>query len=159
MLISNLSRSQKGNIKIASLATFSIYIAIMYITQDFAFQENHIRLATSLYALGAVNPFYIIPIAFADLYSNMLIGGLGIWGGIGGFLTGIIGAGGCYFIKKRYYRDSYVFFPILLVGFIIPIWLCPFLGLEYMEILPNTVLGQVIPALFALLLMQTTKEY
>lgn len=158
MLMTSSSRSEKGNIKIASFAIFAVYIMIMYITKDFAFQGSYLRLATSLYALGAINPFYIIPIALADLYSNVLIGGLGFWGGIGGFITGVIGAGGCYYIKKRYGRDNYVFYPILLVGFIIPIWLCPAIGANYFEVLPNVVLGQVIPAFFALLLLQSTRE-
>mgnify|MGYP001561181723 FL=1 len=50
----------------------AMYIVIMYLTQGFSFGPYQIRMATSLYALGYIYPFLIVPMGVANLLSNTL---------------------------------------------------------------------------------------
>jgi hypothetical protein len=51
----------------------------MLCTQSFAFGQYQIRISTALYGLSAIFPFLIVPFGLANMFSNLVMGGLGLW--------------------------------------------------------------------------------
>lgn len=125
----------------------AIYIAIMFLTQSFAFGSIQIRIATAVYSLSYVFPFLVLPMGLANGLGNLL-GGFGVFDIVGGFLVGIITSGAIALIKK--FKPSKLFIiPALITGpgLIVPIWLSFILNIPYIYLAGSLCLGQVIPAI------------
>lgn len=133
--------------------TIALYVVIMFLTQNFAFGQYQIRIATSIYALAGSFPFLILPLGIANFLSNTILGGLGPLDMIGGFIAGILTATGCYFLKKiSVYLVSIpiLFIPTLLV----PIWLSYLLKLPYGMLVLSVGVGQIIPSIVGVFLVK-----
>ena len=139
-----------------SAVVMALYIAVMFVTQSFAFGAIQVRIATSLYAIGALNPFFILPLGLANALSNLLFGGLGIWDIIGGFVVGIMTATACWMASKAESRIGMVliaFSIILIPGLIAPIWLSTLLSeATYTGLVVSLLLGQTIPGIVGAIL-------
>ena len=117
------------------------YIAVMYVTQGFAFGPYQMRVATALYALAYLFPFLVVPLALANSLSNLLMGGLGFFDIVGGFLVGIVTAGIAALIRKWELPMWPVILPIALgPGLIVPLWLSGLTGIPYW-----TLVGLITP--------------
>lgn len=135
----------------------ALYIVVMYLTQNFAFGQYQIRIATSLYALAAIHPFLILPLAAANLLSNALMGGFGLPDMIGGFVAGLLTAGGC-FLLSRIHR-SLVALPILLIPtLLVPLWLSALINVPYGLLVVSIGIGQIIPSLVGILLVRRLEK-
>ena len=75
-----------------SAAVLAVYVIVMLLTQSLAFGQYQVRVATSLYALAAIHPFLIVPLGFANLLSNTIMGGLGPIDMVGGLVVGLLTA-------------------------------------------------------------------
>jgi uncharacterized membrane protein len=119
------------------------YIAVMYVTQGFAFGPYQMRIATALYALAYLFPFLVIPLALANSLSNLLMGGLGFFDIVGGFLVGVVTAGAVALIRRRGLPMWLVILPIALgPGLIVPLWLSHLTGFPYWTLVINITLPQ-----------------
>lgn len=137
----------------------AIYITIMYFTQGFAFGEYQIRIATSLYSLAALEPFLIIPLGLCNLISNALMGSMGIFDIIGGFMVGIITSSLVYLIKHLKFNDWIISIPIILgPGLLVPIWLSLITKVPYRILAVSLCIGQIIPAIVGVILMKQLKN-
>lgn len=123
----------------------ALYVVIMYFTQGFAFGQYQIRIATSLYSLGYMFPFLVIPMGVANLISNTLMGGLGIFDMLGGAIVGIIATGLTALIRKYKLPKILLLFPVALVpSLLVPIWLSILIHVPYMVLLVSLLVGQSI---------------
>ena len=123
------------------------YMAIMIITQGFAFGAYQIRIATALYALAYPFPFLFLPLALANSMSNVL-GGLGILDIVGGFAVGVVTAGIVAMFAKLKWPAYLVIIPIILgPGLVVPLWLSGITGLPYFALVINISIGQTLPAI------------
>ncbi len=119
------------------------YIVVMWFTQNFAFGQYQIRIATALYALSAPFPFLLLPLAVANLLSNALLGGLGLLDMAGGFVVGLFTCGGIVYTKKLgLWRVA--LFITLVPGLGVPLWLSPLLHLPYLLLAGPLVVGQAV---------------
>ncbi|WP_227762816.1 QueT transporter family protein [Zhaonella formicivorans] len=133
----------------------AVYIVLMYLTQSFAFGQYQIRIATSLYALSAVYPFLIVPLAISNLLSNALLGGLGMPDMIGGFLVGLITSTAVYLIKKFNLNERLIALPIIFgPGLIVPIWLSVLIDVPYRILAASICIGQIIPGIVGVILVK-----
>lgn len=129
------------------------YLVVMFFTQSFAFGEYQIRIATSIYALASIYPFLIIPLGLSNFLSNTLMGGLGLPDMIGGFIVGVITAGGCCYLKKI--SVYLVAIPILVIPTLfVPIWLSYLIHVPYLILVVNIGIGQIIPSIVGVLLVK-----
>lgn len=136
-----------------SAIVMAAYIAVMFTTQSFAFGQYQIRIATSIYALASIYPFLILPMGLANFVSNTLMGGLGLPDMIGGFIAGLLTAGGCWYTKKI--SVYLVSLPILLVPtLLVPIWLSYLLHVPYQVLVISIGLGQILPAITGVLIVK-----
>lgn len=136
----------------------AIYTVIMYFTQGFSFGQYQIRLATSMYSLSAMAPFLIIPLGIANLISNTIMGGMGIYDIVGGCLVGIITSSIVYAIKKLKMNDWFIVIPIILgPGLLVPIWLSFTLNIPYAVLAISLCIGQIIPAILGVILLKQLK--
>ncbi len=136
-----------------SAIVIALYIVIMFITQSYAFGQYQVRIATSLYALAALEPFLIAPLGIANFLSNTLMGGLGWPDMLGGFLVGILTASTCYLAKKIHIylvALPILIFPTLLV----PLWLSYLLGIPYGLLVIHIGIGQIVPAILGVFLVK-----
>ena len=140
-----------------SAIVIALYVVIMVITQSFAFGAIQVRLATSLYSLSYIFPFLALPLGLANVLSNMLLGGLGIFDIIGGGLVGIITALLVYAVRKYKLNIYFTILPIIF-GLIVPIWLSMLLNVPYSALAISLCLGQVIPAILGLFLINALKN-
>ena len=139
--------------------TVGFYVIIMYLTQEFSFGQYQIRMATSLYALSAVYPFLTIPLAVGNMLSNTLMGGLGVFDTLGGFLVGIITAGSISLIKKLNLSDWLIALPIVFgPGLTVPIWLSYILNVPYKVLAVSLCIGQVIPGIAGVIIYRSLKN-
>jgi uncharacterized membrane protein len=150
-------QTKKPSISTKNLAisgiVIALYVVIMYFTQGFAFYQNQVRIATSLYALASINPILIIPLGIANLLSNTLFGGLGPLDMIGGLVAGILTAGSCYFIRKI--NVVLVALPILIIPtLLVPIWLSYLIHVPYSILVVSVGIGQIFPSIFGVLLVK-----
>ena len=142
-----------------SAIVIALYVVIMVITQSFAFGAIQVRLATSLYSLSYIFPFLALPLGLANVLSNMLLGGLGISDIIGGGLVGIITALLVYAVRKYKLNIYFTILPIIFIpGLIVPIWLSMLLNVPYSALAISLCLGQVIPAILGLFLINALKN-
>lgn len=133
----------------------ALYIAIMFLTQGFAFGQYQIRIATSIYALSALHPFLIIPMSIANLLSNTFMGGFGMLDMAGGAAVGFITSGSVYIIKRLNLNDLFLALPIIFgPGLIVPIWLSYILNLPYSMLAVSLCIGQIVPGIVGVLLVK-----
>ncbi len=124
-----------------------IYVVIMYLTQGFAFGQYQIRIATGLYALAYHFPFLVIPLGLANLISNTIMGGLGIFDIIGGSLVGIITSGAIVLLKKVTNKKIIILLPIGIVpSVLVPLWLSFLIHVPYILLVISIGVGQFISA-------------
>ena len=138
----------------------AMYIVIMFATQHFAFGAYQIRIATALYSLSYLFPFLVLPLALANSLSNFLFGALGIFDIFGGFIVGIITAGGVYFVRRTKLPAIFII-PIIIAGpaLIVPIWLSGLIGIPYFALVINLSIGQTIPAVVGYLLVKMLNKH
>lgn len=137
----------------------AIYTVIMYFTQGFSFGQYQIRIATALYSLSALEPVLIVPLGLANLISNFIMGGLGIYDILGGCLVGIVTSGAVYIIKKLKMNDIFTAVPIVLgPGLLVPLWLSPTLHVPYKLLAVSLCIGQIVPAILGVLLLKQLKS-
>lgn len=137
----------------------AVYIVLMYFTQSFSFGQYQIRIATSIYALGAIYPFLIIPLGLSNMLSNMLMGGLGIFDIAGGAFVGIITTASIYVIKRCRINDWFIALPIIFgPGLIVPIWLSGILHVPYKALAVSVCIGQILPAILGVLLVKQLRK-
>ena len=121
--------------------TIAVYVVLMYLTQSISFGAYQIRIATALYALSWPFPFLALPLALANMLSNLLFGGMGILDIAGGFLT-------INLIKRSRLPRAFIALPILLIpGLGAPIWISRILGVPYGPLALSVTIGQAVPAL------------
>ena len=146
---------KKTNKLTISAMVIAIYIVLMFATQGFAFGAYQIRIATSLYSLSYLFPFLIIPLGIANLLSNTLMGGLGIFDIVGGITVGMITSTLVYLVKRFKLKQWLVALPIIFgPGLIVPIWLAPILGLPYTVLAISLCIGQVLPGIVGAILVR-----
>lgn len=141
-----------------SALVIAMYVVIMILTQSFAFGQYQIRMATSLYALGYIYPFLIIPMGIANLLSNTLMGGLGLLDMIGGSMVGIIATTLIYLIKKYNLNKWLIVIPIVFIpGLLVPIWLSYLLHVPYSVLAISLCIGQIIPSVVGMMIIKRIK--
>lgn len=135
----------------------AIYIVIMFFTQNFAFGQYQVRIATSIYALAAIYPFLIIPLGLANFLSNTIMGGLGIFDMVGGFIVGILTSYACYRLAKI--NIILVAIPIILIpALVVPIWLSYLINVPYIALAISIGVGQIIPGIIGVLLIKFLRK-
>jgi uncharacterized membrane protein len=146
----NLTSIQK--ITISGLV-IALYVIVMFLTQSFAFGQYQVRIATSIYGLAAIYPFLVVPLGIANFLSNTLMGGLGILDMVGGFFVGLLTAYFCHALRKV--NVYLVGLPILIIPTLcVPIWLSYLLNIPYIALVISVGIGQIIPAVAAVLLIK-----
>lgn len=137
----------------------ALYVAVMYLTQSFAFGQFQIRIATSLYSLSFIYPFLIVPLALSNLLSNTIMGGLGIMDIAGGFIVGLVTSGSIALIRRFKWNEWLVGIPILVFpGLLVPIWLSYLLNVNYLILAPGILVGQIIPAFVGVVIVKRLKN-
>ena len=138
-----------------SSIVIAIYIVLMFATQGFAFGAYQIRIATSLYSLSYLYPFLILPLGIANLLSNTLMGGLGIFDIVGGITVGVITSTLVYLVRRFKLNQLLVAIPIIFgPGLIVPIWLSPILGVPYNVLAISLCIGQILPGIVGALMVR-----
>lgn len=151
MVTKNMSKVQKMTL---SGAIIALYIAVLYFTQSFSFGAYQIRIATSLYALSYLFPFLVFPLGLANFIANMLFGGLGLLDMVGGCMVGIITTSLITGIRRFRWNRWLIVLPIIMVpGFGVSTWLSYLLQLPYPALALSLCIGQVIPAICGVLLV------
>lgn len=154
----NKTMSNVKKITISAMV-MALYIVVMYFTQSFAFGQYQIRIATSLYGLPYFFPFLVLPMGVANLLSNLLMGGLGPWDAIGGFMVGILTSGCVVLIRRLKLTPWLVVIPITLIpGLGVPIWLSYYLQLPYWALASSLLVGQVIAGVVGGVLIKVLKK-
>jgi uncharacterized membrane protein len=151
MITNNFSKTKKI---VLSGIIVALYVVIMYFTSSFAFGAFQIRIATALYALSYAFPFLVVPLALANMLSNILSGQ--ILDIIGGFIIGLITSGAVAsvrLIKNKWGALFIIPIIVLLPGFVVPIWLTYILGVPYWVLVSSLVVGQITPAAVGFLLV------
>ena len=136
----------------------ALYIVVVFATQSFSFGQYQIRIATALYALAFHFPFLVLPLALANMLSNLLMGGLGLFDIVGGFVIGLITAGSIALLGKVTKRAYILVLPIALApSFVVPIWLSYILSIPYIYLVISLLVGQIISAYtLGLLIIKST---
>lgn len=142
-----------------SAVVIALYVVVMLCTQEFAFGQYQIRIATALYALPYFFPFLVVPMGAANLLSNLLMGGLGPWDAIGGFCVGVLTSFFVVLIRKMRLAPWLVIVPITLIpGLGVPIWLSYYLELPYLTLAPSLLVGQLVAGIAGALLIKALKK-
>ena len=132
------TKTQKLTISAVSIA---LYLVVMIATQNFAFGQYQIRIATGLYGLAAIFPFLAVPLAIANILSNTLLGGLGPIDMIGGFCVGLLTTGLIVFGKRRGWRK-----------------LSLLLHIPYVVLVSSLLVGQLISGIAGMLLVNALER-
>ena len=147
--------------KKTSALTFSalvvaIYIALMFVTQGFAFGPYQVRIATALYSLAYLFPFLVVPLALANSLSNVMMGGLGPLDIFGGLIVGLVTGSLVYLVRRLKLPVELTILPVVFgPGLIVPLWLSPITGLPYWALVLSLSIGQITPAILGYLLIRT----
>lgn len=142
-----------------SALVIALYIVAMASTASISFGAYQIRIATSLYALSYLFPFLVLPLGLANAFSNFLLGGLGPIDVIGGLVIGILVSGSIVFIRRFALPRWLIAIPIIfLIGLGIPSYLSALLGVPYWALVTNLVIGQIIPGILGVLLVQALEK-
>lgn len=137
----------------------AVYVAVMMITQGFAFGQFQIRIATALYALSAIYPFLIAPLAVSNMLSNLLMGGLGLPDIIGGGVVGLLTSMLAYQVTRWQLSDWTIALPIILCpGLLVPIWLSILIAVPYEALAVSILIGQVIPGICGVILVKQLRS-
>lgn len=129
-----------------SAIVIALYTVIMYVTQSFAFGAYQIRIATALYALAYLFPFLIIPLGCANLLSNLVLGGLGVFDIVGGLIVGVLTSTLVYLVRRKNLPCLLTAIPIILIpGLLVATWLSYLLQIPYGAMALSLLIGQVIP--------------
>lgn len=152
MDMKNLGRTQ---MLCFSGAVMAIYIVLMLLTQSFAFGQYQVRIATAVYAVAYLFPFLVVPLGLANLLSNLLMGGLGVFDIFGGGLVGLLTAGCCAALGRRRAAHYWVILPIALIPTLgVSSWLSWLLGVPYFIMAGSLLVGQVIAGIAGALLLR-----
>ena len=128
----------------------ALYVAVMCLTQSFAFGQYQVRVATSLYAAAYFCPFLTVPLGLSNLISNMVMGGLGFFDIFGGGLIGVLTAGSCALIRRLNLPCWLTAVPIALIpAFGVSLWLSGILGVPYWTLAASLLVGQTIAGVLA----------
>lgn len=156
MDMSAMSRTKKLTY---SAMIMAIYVVIMYFTQSFAFGQYQIRIATSIYGLAYLFPFLVIPLGLSNFIANFLFGGLGVVDMVGGMIVGILTTLLIIGIRKWGWNVKWIFLPIVLVpGLGVPIYLSYLLNVPYSVLAVSLCIGQILPSICGVLLVQVLKK-
>ena len=152
MDMKNLSKTQK---LCFSGAVMAIYIVLMLLTQSFAFGQYQVRIATAVYAVAYLFPFLVVPLGLANLLSNLLMGGLGVFDIVGGGLVGLLTAVCCAVLGRRRAKQSWVILPIALIPALgVSSWLSWLLGVPYYIMAGSLLVGQGFAGIAGALLLR-----
>ncbi len=150
MDMKNLSKTQK---LCFSGAVMAIYILLMYLTQSFAFGQYQVRIATAIYSVAYLFEFLVVPLALANLLSNLLMGGFGFFDIVGGGLVGLLTAGCCAWLGKHRLSRSLTAVPIALIPALgVASWLSYLLSVPYWVMAGSLMVGQLIAGIAGALL-------
>ena len=139
--------SKTKKITISGLVV-SIYFVTMYLSKNFSFYQYQIRIATSLYALSYFYKFLPLPLAMANSFSNLIMGGLGMPDVIMGFLVGYLTSKIISMISENEYKKYLVGLVILLLpALLVPTYLRLIIGVPYHVLFISIFIGQITPAL------------
>lgn len=131
-----------------SAIVIALYLAVMFLTQSFAFGQFQIRIATALYALAFLFPFLVVPFGLANLLSNLLFGGLGLPDMIGGCLVGMVTAYSMVILRRRGMHHWWTFLPTALVPSVgVSLYLSWLFQVPYGILVMSLAVGQSISAL------------
>jgi len=138
-----------------SAMVMALYIVVLYFTRGFSFGAYQIRIATSLYALSYFFPFLVIPLGLANFIANALFGGLGLFDMVGGCLVGMAASSLIVYIRRLRLPRFFIAVPIILIpGLGVATWLSYLLGMPYPALALSLCIGQVLPAVCGVLLVQ-----
>lgn len=133
----------------------ALYVVVMYLTQGFAFGAYQIRIATSIYAFAYLYPFLALPLAFANLLSNLLFGGLGLLDIFGGFIVGLCTTSSMVFLRKHHANQLFIALPIIIFpGLGVPVYLSYLLHLPYSALAASLCIGQAVCGFFGAALVK-----
>ena len=150
------TKTQKLTISAVCIA---LYLVVMLYTQNFAFGQYQIRIATGLYGLAALYPFLVVPLAVANILSNTLMGGLGPVDMIGGFCVGRATTGLIVLGKRRGCGNWIVAAAVTLVpGLGVPLWLSALLQVPYVLLASSLLVGQFVSGLAGLALVDALEH-
>lgn len=139
---------------IASMV-IAIYIVLLYVTQGISFGAYQIRIATALYALAYVYPFLVVPLGIANFIANFLFGGLGLLDMVGGCFVGMATTWLIVQIRQHQWNVWLTILPIWFVpSFVVSLWLSYLLHLPYGLLVVNLSVGQLVPAICGVFLIQ-----
>ncbi len=156
MDMKKMSKTQKLTF---SGAVIAVYIAVMYVTQSFAFGQYQVRIATAIYSIAYLFPFLVVPLGLANLLSNMVMGGLGFFDIVGGGLVGLLTALCCAWLGKRRYSPYLTALPIALIPALgVSLWLAFLLGIPYPALALSLLVGQAISGIAGALLVQALSK-
>lgn len=131
-----------------SAVVMAAYVAVMYLTQSFAFGAVQIRIATALYALTYLFPFLTLPLALANSLSNLVMGGLGLLDIGGGFVAGLVTCLALCLLRRLRLPFWTTAIPVLLgPALIVAIWLSALLHIPYTAMALSLLAGQLLPAI------------
>ena len=134
--------------------SIAVYIVVLYFTQPVSFGQYQIRVATSIYSLVYVFDFLCIPLALANLLSNLLFGSLGILDVIGGFIVGVVTTRLICLLKKIKGSPMFCCLPIAVAPtIIVPLWLHYILKIQYIVLLFSMLPGQIISSLIGAIII------
>ena len=150
------TKTQKLTISALCIA---FYVVVMLCTQSFAFGQYQIRIATAIYGLSAIFPFLAVPLGFANLLSNAMMGGLGPLDMIGGTIVGVTTCSAIVWLKNRNLPNIGITFAIILIpGLVVPIWLSVLLNIPYWVLASSVLMGQVIPGIVGAVLVTALEK-
>ena len=151
-----MSKTQKLTL---SGIVIALYIVVMYFTQNFAFGQYQVRIATAIYGLAYLFPFLTVPLGLSNLLSNMLMGGLGVFDIVGGGIVGILTAGSCALLGKAKRPSWLVAIPITLIPALgVSLWLSKILAIPYWTLAASLLVGQLICGIVSALLVGALKR-
>ena len=155
-MMKEFSKTQKLTISAICMA---LYLAVMLCTQSFAFGQYQIRISTALYGLSAIFPFLIVPFGLANMFSNLVMGGLGPLDMIGGGLMGIL-TSSAIVLGKKYGCDNWIVAVAItfIPGLCVPIWLSQLLHIPYMVLVATLIVGQAIAGVCGMLLVSALER-
>ncbi|SHJ90943.1 QueT transporter [Hathewaya proteolytica DSM 3090] len=142
-----------------SAIVIALYVVVMTLTQSFAFGAVQVRVATSIYALAYLFPFLVLPLGLSNLLSNMILGSLGFFDIFGGFAAGFLTSLLVYGIRRYKLSTLLIALPITFIpGLMVPLWLSSILNVPYWTLAFSLCLGQVIPGILGVLLVNLLKN-
>ncbi len=144
-----------------SAVVMALYVVLLYATQGISFGPYQIRIATALYALAFLYPFLVVPMGAANFAANFLFGGLGILDMAGGCFVGIATTWLIVQVRQRRWNPWLAALPIWWVpALCVSGWLSYLFQLPYSMLVASLAVGQFVPALCGVFLIQAlSKSY